>query len=104
MTETWTYNPDGSYQTASAGVTGTSYTSKTVQYGADGRAESASFSNGMTETWTYNADGSYQTAFAEVTGTSYTSKTVQYAARQGGERLFQQRHDGDMDLQSGRFV
>ena len=39
-----------------------------VQHGADGKPESASFSNGMTETWTYNSDRSYQTAFAGVTG------------------------------------
>ncbi len=80
MTETWTNNPDGSYQTAFAGVTGAHYTSETVQYGTDGKAESASFSNGMTETWTYNPDGSYQAAFAGMTGAHYTSETVQYAA------------------------
>ena len=80
MTETWTYNPDGSYQTAFAGVTGTNYTSKTVQYAADGRAENASFSNGMAETWTYNPDGSYQAAYAGVTGAPFTSETVQYGA------------------------
>ncbi len=80
MTETWTTNPDGSYQTAFAGVTGAHYTSKTVQYGAGGKLESASFNNGMTETWTTNPDGSYQAAFAGVTGAHYTSETVQYAA------------------------
>lgn len=78
MTETWTYNPDGSYQTAFVGVTGAPYTSEIVQYGADGRPESASFSNGMTETWTCNPDGSSQADYAGVTGAPYTSKTVQF--------------------------
>ena len=105
MTETWTYNPDGSYQIAYADMTGAPYTSETVQYGANGKAESASFSNGMTEAWTYNPDGSYQTAYAGVTGAHYTSETdAIWGQRQAGERLVQQRHDGDMDLQSGRLV
>ncbi len=51
-----------------------------MQHAANGRAESATFSNGMTETWAYNADGSYQTAFVGVTGAPYTSETVQHAA------------------------
>ena len=86
MTETWTYNPDGSYQTALAGMTGTNYTSKTVQYAADGRAESASFSNGMTQTWTYNPDGSYQIANADMTAANYTSKTQSNMGLTAGPR------------------
>jgi hypothetical protein len=78
MTANWTYNSDGSYQLAYAGVTGQAYTSETIQYGVDGRPESASFSNGMTANWTYNSDGSYQLAYAGVTGQAYTSETIQH--------------------------
>ena len=80
MTETWTYNPDGSYQTAYSDMTGAQYTSETVQYGSDGKPESASFGNGMTKTWTYNPDGSYQAVFAGVTAAPYASETVQCGA------------------------
>ena len=59
-----------------------------MQYGTNGKAESASFSNGMTQTWTYNQDGSYQTALADVTGASYTSETVQYGANGKSESAF----------------
>ena len=78
MTETWTYNANGSYSVALAGVTGAAYTSYTINYGAKGRPASASFSNGMTETWTYNANGSYKIAVAGVTGAAFTSYTINY--------------------------
>ncbi len=66
--------------TAFAGVTGAPFASETVQHAANGRAESATFGNGMTEAWSYNADGSYQAAYAAVTGKPYASDTVQYGA------------------------
>ena len=49
--ETWTYNPDGSYQIAYTGVSGAAYTGYTVQYGANGKRTSETFSNGLVETW-----------------------------------------------------
>ena len=63
LVETWTYNPDGSYQIAYTGVSGAAYTGYTVQYGANGKPTSETFSNGLVETWTYNPDGSYQIAY-----------------------------------------
>ncbi len=59
-------------------MTGKPYTSETVQYGANGRPESALFGNGMTEIWTYELDGSYEAAFADVTGASYTALQDSY--------------------------
>jgi hypothetical protein len=79
MTATWTYNTDGSYDTAYAGVTGAPYTSYTVDYGANGKPTSASYSNGMTMTWTYNVDGSSDLTYAGLTG-AYTSYTIDYGA------------------------
>ena len=38
-------------------MTGQNYTSYTVDYGANGQTESASYGNGKTAAWTYNADG-----------------------------------------------
>ncbi len=66
-------------------MTGAQYTSETVQYGSDGKPESASFGNGMTKTWTYNPDGSYQAVFAGVTAAAYASETVQCGADQRPE-------------------
>ena len=73
-----TVNQDGSYQIAFTNVTGAPYTSYTVQYGANGKAESATYSNGISALWTYNPDGTYQIAYSGVTGAAYTSYTVQY--------------------------
>ena len=78
--ETWTYNPDGSYQIAYTGVSGAAYTGYTVQYGVNGKPTSETFSNGLVETWTYNPDGSYQIAYTGVSGAAYTGYTVQYGA------------------------
>ena len=73
MTRTWTYNADGSYQVAWAGVTGEPYTAFTVQHAANGQLTTASYNNGMTATWTYNPDGSYDGAYQNATGFGYSS-------------------------------
>jgi len=73
MTETWTFNANGSYSAAFAGVTGTSYTSYTMNYGSNGKPTSASYNNGMTQTWTYNADGSYDMVLRGAPNANYTS-------------------------------
>ena len=78
MTAAWTYNANGSYDVAYAGVIGTNYTSYTVDYGTNGEPTSASYSNGMTATWTYNANGSCDIAYVGVIGASYTAYTVDY--------------------------
>ena len=49
-------------------MSGAAYTGYTVQYGANGKPTSATFSNGLVETWTYNPDGSYQIAYTGVSG------------------------------------
>jgi hypothetical protein len=61
-------------------MTGAPYTSETEQYGANGRPESALFSNGMTEIWTFESDGSYEAAYAGVTGASYTALADSYSS------------------------
>ena len=73
MTKTWTYNANGSYRVATAGVTGEPYTSFTVHHRTNGEPTRASYSNGMTKTWTYNPDGSYDAAFQNATGLGYSS-------------------------------
>ena len=78
LTQQKTVNPDGSYQIAYTGVSGAAYTGYTVQYGANGKRTSETFSNGLVETWTYNPDGSYQIAYTGVSGAAYTGYTVQY--------------------------
>ncbi|MEO6842783.1 MAG: right-handed parallel beta-helix repeat-containing protein [Bradyrhizobium sp.] len=75
-----TVNPDGSYQIAFTNVTGAAYTSYIVQYGTNGKAESATYSNGISALWAYNPDGTYQIAYSGVTGAAYTSYTVQYGS------------------------
>ena len=55
MTAAWAYNPGGSYDIAYSGVTGAPYASYTIEYGADGNPESATYSNGMSAAWTYNS-------------------------------------------------
>ena len=96
MTRTWTYDADGSYQVAWAGVTGEPYTAYTVQHAANGQLTTAVYNNGMTATWTHNADGSYQGDWAGVTGEPYTAYTVQYAANgQLTTAVLQQWDDGD---------
>jgi hypothetical protein len=52
-----------------------------VLYGANGKAASATYSNGMTETWTYNPDNSlHEVAYAGVTGQVYTALENDYDA------------------------
>jgi len=80
MTAVWTYNSDGSYTIAYAGVTGEAYTSNTINYGSDGKATSAAYGNGMMATWSYNADGSRTITYAGVTGQDYSFYTMNYGA------------------------
>jgi hypothetical protein len=49
-----------------------------VQYSANGRAASATYSNGQSAVWAYNSSGSYHITYAAVTSAPYTSYTVQY--------------------------
>ena len=59
------------------GVTGQAYTSYDVIYGANGKPDSATYSDGMAATWTYNPNGSYQVAYADIPNEAYSSATVQ---------------------------
>jgi hypothetical protein len=79
--EVLTYYSSGVLKTAQyLGIVGQPYTSYTVDYGANGKPTTSSYSNGMTVTWTYNADKSYDVAYAGVTGEPFTSYTVDYGA------------------------
>ncbi len=73
-TADWTYNSDGSYQIAYAGVPGVNYASLTVLYNANGTKLTAdyAYSNGETIDWTYSS-GTYN-------GLAYSSYSITYSA------------------------
>ena len=103
MTETWTYNSDGTLQRGHhQGVTGQKYTSTDTVYGANNTPASEVWSNGtsvvQTETW--NANGTINNVrYYDITGQPYTSEDVRLRRQQqGGRGDLLQRHDRDLDL------
>ncbi|MGC9602257.1 MAG: hypothetical protein ABSE76_00730, partial [Minisyncoccia bacterium] len=80
QTAVWTYNSDGTvHDIAYANISGQAYTSYDVVYGTNGKAASATYSNGMTETWTYNSDSSlHEVVYKGITGQAWTSTDTLY--------------------------
>ena len=104
MTETWTYNPDGTlHELDYNGIAGQKYTSTDTLYGSNGKAVSELWTNGATtiqsETW--NTDGTiHDIHYYGITGQAYTDYDVAYGANnKAGERQLLQRHDRDVDVQ-----
>ena len=83
MTETWTYNSDGTLIAGHQGVTGQKYTSIDLVYGANNTPASEVWCNGasivQTETW--NANGTINNvSYFGITGPAYTNEDVIYGA------------------------